>query len=401
MNQPAPPAPSGLDFLYTDIGRGHPFYLDGIIESLVRSGHTGALHNVETVFDISTGPSLRAWRLARWFYKRGSSGGQVGKLYRRLRRNSNYNEPSKGIEILGRSLREKYKSKTNPLIVAHPLLVATLKERVNLIYQHGELVVPGEALVRGASKILVPTEDAAKAFIDFGYDKNDVVVTGLCIEPDLFRQAESAYSTRLARINGQEHLTGLFVSSGAEPKPHLRKLIKAAISTINAGHRAVILAHEGGHLSYRFRAAAGDEGIVATAIDSTTPIPAEFEGCLLIEYSTRREVNSLTAAIFSWIDFFVSPAHERVNWALGLGLPLFTLSPFVGPFAPLNQELVVHAGVAESIIEDSTADRFAAMLTDLRQTGRLTEMAANGRGGYNIDGFARCADFLLNNPGRK
>lgn len=394
MNQPPK---AKIDFLYTDIGRGHPFYLDGIIESLVRTGYASSVHGIASVFDVARGRSLRAWRLARWFYRKGSSGGQIGRFYQRLRRHNNYNEPSKGIEILAGSLREKYLTQNNPLVVAHPLLIAALKGRASLIYQHGELVVPDEALVRGASKVLVPTEEAATAFTDFGYDRNDVIITGLCIEPDLVRQAESAYPARLARINGQERLTGLLVSSGAEPKPHIRKLIKAAISIVTSGGRAIVLARKEGRLSYQMQSAAHNIGIVPTVVDSKTPIPSEFEGCLLIEFANRREENLLTAAIFSQIDYFISPAHERVNWALGLGLPLFSLSPFVGPFAPLNQELVTRAGVAESLFDDNSAERFDVSIKELRQSGRLTEMAEKGWGVYNINGFAHCADFLLNN----
>ena len=73
---------SKIDFLYTNIGRGHPFYLDGIMQALVRSGNISIVRQKHDVFELSSGLSLNGWQLARWLYQKGSSGGLVGSIYK-------------------------------------------------------------------------------------------------------------------------------------------------------------------------------------------------------------------------------------------------------------------------------------------------------------------------------
>ena len=58
-----------VEFLYTNIGRGHPFYLDGITDALIHSGQVKLVRQQKDVFEISRGLSLVGWKLARWFYQ--------------------------------------------------------------------------------------------------------------------------------------------------------------------------------------------------------------------------------------------------------------------------------------------------------------------------------------------
>jgi len=89
----------------------------------------------------------------------------------------------------------------------------------------------------------------------------------------------------------------------------------------------------------------------------------------------------------------VAPPHERSNWALGLGLPLFMLGPDRGSFAPLNRTLLLEAEVAKPI-ESGSGSAFNQLLSRCRQSGDLETMARAGWQHYPIDGFARIAEWL-------
>ena len=159
------------------------------------------------VFTVSSGPSRWGWLLARRAYRVGSSDGTAGRLYTRLRESADYNQSGLMMRIMGHSLRKTFLSDPRPLVVAHPSLVGMLRGHPALIYQHGELVVPDEAVVLGARTVLVPTEDAARPFGAAGYRADQVMVTGLCVELSLRRQAEDAYRVRLARMKDDRPLT--------------------------------------------------------------------------------------------------------------------------------------------------------------------------------------------------
>ncbi len=280
------------------------------------------------------------------------------------------------------------------VVVAHPLLVAILKGKAGLIYQHGELAAPNEAVVRGADFVLVPTSKAADVFVKGGYQKDQVVVTGLCLEPALVKQAGDCFEQRLRRINGQESLTGAFFSSGAEPKAHIDKLVNSAVHAVVSGGKAILIAQQGGRFVKAATYAFGRLNISADFITSADFIPAESSAALIVEYSGRRELDIFTARLFDRFDYFVAPSHERTNWALGLGLPMFTTEPTFGPFSPLNQEILLRAGVAESL-DLNRAATFGVRLKDLRQQGTLSDMAQNGWNRLEINGFEKAAEFLL------
>lgn len=99
---------------------------------------------------------------------------------------------------------------------------------------------------------------------------------------------------------------------------------------------------------------------------------------------------------FDRLDFLVAPPHERTNWAIGLGLPMFALTPTIGPFAPLNLSLLLDSGTTMAIESDSQAARFGELLTELHRSGRLVDMARRGWGQHEINGFAQIAEFLVN-----
>jgi len=347
------------------------------------------------VFELSSGLSLMAWKAVRLAYRKGASEGIAGKLYARIRHGADYNRPSLMLNLLGRQIRRTAMEDPEAIVVAHALLVAILKGKPGLIYQHGELAAPSEAVVRGADFVLVPTKQAADVFIGGGYRKDQVVVTGLCLEPALVRQAGDCFEDRLLRINGQEPLTGAFFSSGAEPKAHVEKLVNTVIHAVVSGGKAILIAQQGGRFVKAAAHAFDRLNISADFITSADFIPVESSAALIAEYSGRRELDIFTARLFHRFDYFVAPSHERTNWALGLGLPMFTVEPTFGPFSPLNQEILLRAGVAESL-DLNRASTFGVRLKDLRQHGILNDMARNGWNKHEINGFEKAADFLLN-----
>jgi len=389
-----------IDFLYTNIGRGHPFYLDGIIEAMVRRGYVKLVRGEKDVFEVSHGISRLGWSVARWLYKNGSSGGVVGSIYESLRTDNDYNSPSLVNHLLGRDIRKTYMSETRPLVVAHPSLVGILDGRKNLIYQHGESAVPNESLITGASVVFVPTEQAAVPFREVGYSSDDVVVTGLCIDPSLVRQAADCFEMRVERLNSNEPLSGTFFSSGAEPICHTKRIASAALSVVLTGGRVFVFAAEGGRLvdvvSEHFKRNRVDLLIVS----SHDPMPHVWPGATLVTFASRREETSLTSRLFPMFDYVVAPPHERSNWALGLGLPIFLLTPTVGPYAPLNLQILVERGVADVIESDAEARELGEIVKQLRQGGRMTGMAKAGWGRFAINGFDCIAEFLNDRSGR-
>jgi len=388
--------PPRINFLYTNIGRGHPFYLDGILEALVRRGDVGMVRGESDVFEVSRGLSRLAWQVACWMYRKGSSPGIVAMLYERLRSSADYNRPSLTLNLMGRDLRRRFSSDPNPVVVAHPTLVAILKDRQKLIYQHGEVVTPAEAVVAGASKVLVPTDGAAGPFIDSGYSIDDVIVTGLCIEPSLVKQAVDAFSARQQRMSSSEPLIGAFFSSGAEPEQHVEKMVRAAVSAIAHSGKAILFAQQNGVLANGAASCFRAHGVEFVEVDSREFVPDDLPPALIVQHASRREENGFTAQLFPTFDYFVAPSHERTNWALGLGLPMFIVGPPIGPFAPLNSECLMQAGVAEEIDSNAAADAFGGYLSCLRDSGSLTAMARAGWAKYRIDGFDNIAEFLIN-----
>jgi len=380
-----------VHLVYTNIGRGHPFYLDGIRQLLPPE----RLGTVRDVFDCCHGVSGLLWRTARWLYASGSSRGGNRSLYSRVRARTDYTRAGPAVSLMGTPLRRAVANLEGPLVVAHPLLVAILRDAPALVYQHGELAAPREAqLVGGHHTVLVPDSAAADVFLRAGLPAARLVVTGLCVEPGLTALASPAYAARRARLASGGSLTGGFFSSGAEPALHVASLVAAALSLDAHQHPALLVARRGGRYHHHAVAAFG------RARRTLTVCRAEADGAVastappqLHLYTTRDELERLTVAVFGRLDYVVAPAHERSHWALGLGLPLFMLDPPIGSFAPLNQARLLQAGVAESLpLREAVA--FCARLNARHHSGELARAADRGWGRQAIDGFARAAAWL-------
>lgn len=392
--------PKKISFLYTNIGRGHPFYLDGIIDSMIRRSESSLVHHTTDVFEISSGLSRFGWQLARRLYQNGSSPGPLNRIYTAIRNHKNLNRRGFLLNLLKRDIVKKHAADSSPLVVAHPILVACLSGRANLIYQHGELVAPTVApLVAGASKVIVPTVAVAAAFETTGYKPEDIFVSGLCIESALIRQASDSFAQRMNRIEQRARLTGAFYSSGAEPAEHVTRLILGAISVVSDGGRAILFASEGGALLRQSEAALKNSALQYGIIDSLDHLPEQLPQMVIVKYDSRKMEDNQSARLFSSFDYLVAPAHERSNWALGLGLPMLAVGPAIGPFAPLNRDLVVQEGVAVSIDSDSEAADMGATIGALLRSGQLERMATTGWGKRKIDGFDNIAQFLTDSYG--
>ena len=74
-----------IAYLYTNIGRGHPGYLDGIIEA-IETTSPEIKYFVTDVFALSRGLSLFGWRRVRGMYRLGARGGLISSAYGLLRR---------------------------------------------------------------------------------------------------------------------------------------------------------------------------------------------------------------------------------------------------------------------------------------------------------------------------
>ena len=379
-----------MDFLYTDIGRGHPYYLDGIIQCMSPE----LVGRITDVFKVSSGFAVVVWRLARFLYDRSSSRSGGNSIYTRLRQHNDYNRPGPILKIMGRAIRNNYLEHPDPLVVAHPLLVGILKGKMNLIYQHGEIAAPRESLVVGDHRVLVPVSDTADIFMRAGCRPRKLFVSGLCIEPELVTQAETALESRIKRITGTGPLTGAFFSSGAEPRLHIEKLVTAACSAVSHEGRIIIFARKTGLFAESASRAFSGPNPELSVVESIHQMPSAETSATMCLYESREHLDQLTQGLFSRFDYFAAPSHERTHWALGLGLPMFIVDPPIGTFAPLNRQHLLNYDVAEPVADRGQAVSFGSTLERLRKEGKLEKMAAVCWNRFDIRGFSNIADFL-------
>ena len=361
----------------------------------MRKGKIKLMRGESDVFEISRGLSRLGWRSADWLYKKGSSNSLVGLIYNITRFRYDYNRDGLMMKIMGRNIKRKYCPSPDPLIVAHPTLVGILKGKEELIYQHGEVVTPPSAVVKGAGTVIVPTERAAEPFREAGYGADSIFVSGLCVEPALVKMAADALDRRLHRFENDPPLTGAFFSSGAEPDAHIKKITAAAVSVVHYGGRAVIFARQGGKLVREAVRTFKRNELMLDVKDTASLFIGSLPPAVLVVFNSRREETVFTSKLFPFFDYFVAPSHERTNWALGTGLPMFVVEPAIGPFAPLNRGVLREHDVAELLTDFDQTYSFGMNINRLRKKGRLEQMARAGWHKFNIDGYNKIADFLI------
>jgi hypothetical protein len=383
-----------LNVIYLEIGRGHPFYLDGVVKAL-DNRFNGKINAIRAdVYSLSSGLSRSLWELIKEIYRRGSSG-KVGAVLYRLAR-SRKSAHSYGLiqKALARDLRKYVKSNRCPTLVSHPLLVPMIADLTPVFYQHGEIAAPAEARVGGAKKIFVPIAQTMNNFIEAGIPAESLHESGLCVEPELAEKAEEYLNLRLKRYYDNSTLTGAFFSSGAEPSEHIKKIILACRAMQQAGQKGIIICKKGGRLEkeaaqnndFRFC----DPNTTADQMENII----KTDDIVVISFGNRREENNITCNLFRLFDYFAAPTHERTNWAAGLGLPMMALHPLIGPYSPLNLEFLQNRRLVVEIKENSDAARFPAILQKAKNEGALDRMARDGFGRFGIDGFNNIAACL-------
>jgi hypothetical protein len=378
---------SPLVSVCSEIGRGHPSYLDSVLLALKRL----CAEEIDpvrcfSVPELCAGTSGLAWRLARLGYRLGSRGGAFTWLYNHLR--SPDARPSAfQLSLLGASLRRLFAGYEGISIVDHPLLAQILAPVCRVAYLHCEIAAPGLAAVPRAWRTFAPLEATSLKLQAAGVKPGTIAVTGLVVEPEIVAAAESAFNARIARLASDQPLAVGFFASGAEPKPHATSIITGAAAATLAGHRAIVSWGTGMLRASKIQLALRREG----AVDGSFRV---------IWARSRQAATTAVAEVFPELDAMVCAAHERTNWAVGLGLPMFALLPNIGPFARENFEFASAQGTCLPLAGTADAAGLGAQITELRRSGRLAELARHGWGRRSIRGAEAIARTLLAAAGR-
>ncbi len=369
--------------LCSEIGRGHPSYLDSVLLALSRLTQTQL--ECRKLPNMSTGFTRLAWRFVRTVYQLSGLGGPATWLYNRLRHPDA--RPSKWqLSLLGSALRHSFAGYPGTVLVDHPLLAHILADTCRVAYIHGEIATPGFCAVPSVWRTFVPLDTTAKTLISRGLKPESISVTGLLIEPQLVQQADKTYTDRLQRLSctSTVPLTIGFFTSGAHPRPHLSRIMHAVASVTRTGYRAIVFWGLGW-----LRAARAQLFLRRFTLPDKSVQP--------VWAHTRQDETARTAEIFPQLDILVAAAHERTNWALGLGLPMFALFPHIGPFARENFAFAQNQGVCLPLQSTKDATVLGSTLHTLRKNGRLVEMSRAGWGKYSITGAETAARSLLAN----
>ncbi|MGQ9678710.1 MAG: hypothetical protein ACUVUD_05450 [bacterium] len=339
----------------TGIGRGHLQYLSSVISYL---------GNVPLVQVSGFG-----WDFTRFFYRLGGKGGVWTLLYNRLRSTK---KPTRLLlHLLESRMVNRLKTTKGTLLVDHPLLAYLLAPSCRVAYLHGEIAAPLASVIPAVWRTFVPLEETKKKLVSYGTHPNTIIVTGLLIEPELLKPAETAFESRLQRWKSNAPLTIAFFLSGASPVPHIRVIYQAARSALLAGNKPFIFC--------------------GTDLKTATRLRKKLN-CPVFAFSSYAEETTATAQLLPQIDLFVAAAHERTNWAVGLGMPMFVLLPHIGPFSPLNFEFARNQGVCLPLTDPLD---FGNYLLTLRQDKKLLDMALAGWGKYPLTGARKVAEYLL------
>lgn len=385
--------------LYTDIGRGHPSYLDSLM-SVLRQSHPDLV--CRTVFQESEGLSLLAWRSVAWLYRISGRGGIHTKFYNFIRRRSQKgSKDSVAEKILGRDLKRAYEDFRGICLVAHPLVAKALSDVCRVWYVHGEIAAPAECAIRGVERILVPLDETKQKLVSLGADERSVVVCGLMIELSLVEGAEKAYRERRERMKSDRPLTIGFFTSGAYPKEHMEKIVLGAQSVVRGKMKAIIFC---GTRADKFELVKNRlKGLRAQIVEDrgwNSPEDDDFD-LMLVNRKTRQEDTERAVELIPRLDAFVAASHERTNYAVGLGLPMFALFPLIGTFAAQNFQFAQRQKVVYPLDSVDKAKKLGLILTEVRQSGRLLEMAENGLAAHKIGGIREAAFSLTKEFGTR
>jgi hypothetical protein len=388
--------------LCSDIGRGHPSYLDSLVAWLKkRYPHLVC----RTVFQESKGLSLLGWRFLSWLYRTSGKRGLTTKFYNSIRKRSQMGLSTGSIgtdslltKILGRDLKRAYKNFPGICLVDHPIVARSLADTCRVWYVHGEIAAPSECAIKGVEKILVPLEETKDRLIHWGAKRETISVCGLMIEPALVYTAETSYQKRVERIRSNQPLTVGFFTSGAYPKEHMEKIMLGAKSVIGEKMKAIIFCGINYQKFEWVKNKAMNWGAKIVEDKEDTLRENEEFDLLLVFRKTRQEDTQRAVEFIPQIDVFVAASHERTNWGVGLGLPMMVLFPLIGTFASLNFEFAKKQKVVYPLDSLEKAKNLGEILSGLRQSGQLLKMAQNGFGVFSINGTETAMSHLLKIP---
>jgi len=381
--------------LSTEIGRGHPNYLDSTYYVLEKEYANTSRLEYWTVFQKSGGSSLLAWKFVRFLYLRGGKGGLSTKLYNLFRtRQGGIQTETMGLRILGRDLKKLLMGSSAVCVVAHPLVARMLASVCRVFYVHGEIAAPHECAVREVEKIFVPLPETRDRLISAGADTTSIIVTGLIIEPDFAKDAEEIYQLRIKREQSSKPLTIGFFTSGAYPQAHMEKIVAGVNSVVKHNMKAVVFCGINQKMYHWLRTKIKGRSVVDDRKDES--MKQDWDVRLVIRKNRQAETKR-TADFLPEINAFVAASHERTNWAVGLGIPFFVLFPSIGSFAPQNFDFANRQGVVYPLKSLKEASALGELINKLRGNGRLLRMAQNGFGAHRIDGARVTAAHILQN----
>jgi hypothetical protein len=383
--------------LYSEIGRGHPSYLDSLVY-LLKGRYPNLL--CRSVFQESKGFSLFCWKFVRWLYAISGKGGLHTRFYNLIRKRSQKGAKDSAMtKLLGRDLRRAYECFPGICLVDHPILAKSLADVCRVWYVHGEVAAPAECAVRGVERILVPLQQTKDRLVAQGAEEDAVLICGLMIEPSLTETAEEAFQQRMRRIDSDQPLTVGFFTSGAYPKEHMEKIIAGARSVIENKMRAVIFCGTKRDKFEWVKSRLRDlKGRTIHDVPGSSNKDEEFD-LMLVTRKTRQEDTRRACELIPTLDAFVAASHERTNYAVGLGLPMFVLFPLIGTFASQNYEFAKGQGVVYSVQSMGEAGNLGGLLKQLRASGQLLQMAERGFGAHARAGIAGAVSAFLGEQG--
>jgi len=386
-----------ITVIYTDIGRGHPNYLDSVLRYM--RVHHPKEHDklrITAIFEVSRGTTLTAWKAIRWLYRTGSRGGLISDIYGRLRSDKSEFDPDSLLtKKLQRDLLQFLHGYDGICLVAHPLLANMLKPEYRVFYLHGEIAVPRESATAGVERIYVPLPESAEKMRSQRIEANLLYETGLVLEPEMISDLDKVVNYRIERI--EQHDTPLtigFFISGAYPKRHIDLMLAAAESCRRAGHRVQFFCGSDKHQIDRLvqRVRRFDEN---AAIDSGDAQPLLGRTTVIVSAESREEETVKSMSYLPHLDLFCAAPHERVNWAVGAGLPIIMIAPPIGTFAPQNLDFVLKSGCGLDLSRRDQFEALGEMITRLRTSGDLTSMVTSGQNIKSIHGAKVITENLL------
>jgi hypothetical protein len=386
-----------IEFLYSNLEQARCVFVDGILETLLRSRQISLVRNESEVEDHAVGASAMAWRLLRRAYRNRIEPGLTTRVSRSLWLRRGWAPRGRLLRLLRRDLRYEFIGHDRPLVVDHAVLPLLIRAGGGIVYNHGELAFGRSNAAMAADWVLVPTSEVAGSYIHAGFHPERIIVTGLCIEAALVAQAVTAFEQRMTRIEDGEPLTGAVFSDEAEPPSQVRDIVEGVVSVCRTqDSRLFVFCRVGGRLARRLQAALMHHQIPWGVVDGTRGIGAEVHPVIIVQIGSRREERGLIARLFAELDFVVAPPREKLVWAVGLGLPVIWLRRGLNEVEKETEHVGQTLDVARSVHSGKARTMLGPLVGMLHESGQLERMARAGWGKQSLDGFVGAAQFLAN-----